>query len=52
MKLPADGHENCPLTARGSVQHEVRCLAAPDRAAAPEVATTGQISWPSPGSSY
>jgi len=27
-KLPADGHENCPLTVKGSARHFVLCLAA------------------------
>ena len=27
-KLPAGGHENCPLTVMGSARHEVVCLAA------------------------
>ncbi len=27
-KLPAGGHENCPLAAMGSARHDVVCLAA------------------------
>ena len=27
-KLPAGGHENCPLTVMGSARHDVVCLAA------------------------
>jgi len=27
-KLPAGGHENCPLTVTGSARHDVVCLAA------------------------
>ena len=27
-KLPAGGHENCPLTVMGFARHEVVCLAA------------------------
>lgn len=26
-KLPAGGHENCPLTVMGSARHDVVCLA-------------------------
>ncbi|MGH7747262.1 MAG: hypothetical protein ACREQ5_21265 [Candidatus Dormibacteria bacterium] len=28
MKLPADGHESCPVAVMGSARHDVVCLAA------------------------